>query len=216
MRNAAASFDDDFDLKEPSRKKAPRRAAPGPRKKKGRRRFGFNLDMKQVARYAAIGMSATVALGIMVNALVLQKSRHPAPLFGTSISMVETNTAVTRPAPVKRVAPEVPATTPMPVAKPAEATQAGDNVPSASDDKIALLLQHATMPSDHPDTKTVAGAQRALVKLGFVLKPTGTFGPQTKKALELFEKDRHLPVNGELNRRVLKILAAESGLKIEH
>ena len=71
------------------------------------------------------------------------------------------------------------------------------------------------MAADHTEGKTVIGAQRALTKLGFAVKATGSLGPQTKKAIEAFEKDRGLPVKGELSRRVIKILAAESGVKIE-
>ena len=219
MRNATANFDDDFDVKEPARKKATRRPPPGTKKKKGKRRFRFNVDMKRVARYSAIGMSATVAIGIMVNALVLQKSKHPAPLFGKSIVLGESTVPAPRPAPQPiRVAvedPETPAEAPMPIAKPTIASLSGETDPS-SDDQIGRLLQGGSVPNDKPDSKVVLGAQKALVKLGFVLKTTGTFGPQTKKALEMFEKDRHLPIKGELSHRVLKALTAESGIKIEH
>ncbi len=217
MRNAAASFDDDFDIKPPARKKAERRPASGSRKKKGQRPFYARIDMKRVARYAAIGMSATVALGIIVNALVLQKTRHPAPLFGSSIALGGAPAArpAPKPLPVARQPVVTEIAPPEPAPKPSIAALLDGSAPSHTDE-IARLLQDGGVLTERHDTKTVLAAQKALAKLGFALKPNGSFGPQTKKALEAFEKDRHLPIKGELTHRVLKILAAESGLKIEH
>jgi peptidoglycan hydrolase-like protein with peptidoglycan-binding domain len=53
------------------------------------------------------------------------------------------------------------------------------------------------------------------MKLGFVVKPNGTFGPATKAALESFERDQHLPVKGEMSRKILRQLSAESGVAID-
>lgn len=221
MPNAAATFDDAFDYDEPVRRKAPRRprsaAGKGPQRKKGRR---LAFDMRKVARWTAVGLGTTVALTIMVNALVLQKSRHPAPLFGKAIALGPGPAPVER-APAPRADPvDAPAATPAPAPvvqqrAPVEVTE--DEAPTR-DDPIGRLLQGGPPPAGaaaKPDTKTVMGAQRALAKLGFALKPNGTLGPQTRKAIEAFEKDRHLPVKGELTRRLVKILAAESGVRID-
>jgi hypothetical protein len=221
LRNAAASFDDDFDIREPVRKKAARRPAPGNKKKK--QGFAGKLGLKKLARYAVVGAGVTVCIGIMVNALVLQTARHPAPLFGTSIVIGEPKAPTARPVPKPVAAtqpaavPEPPpsAQTPIPVVKPAASPRIGETKPEASDPIARLLNGGPPQTVDRAPPKTVLGAQRALVRLGFVLKPNGVLGPQTKKALQLFEKDRHLPVSGELTPRLVKILAAESGLKIE-
>lgn len=231
MRNAAASFDDDFGYDAAARKKTPRkpRTPLGKQKTKKGKRFGF--AMHRAARYGAIGMSATVVLGIMINALALQKSRHPAPLFGKAIALggtVAPATSAKKPvtvptsAAVEDAPPGAESTTD--ASAPHAKLRRSAAIPDGSDDKsvavdpIARLLQSSASgiaTGDKPEPKRVLGAQRALVKLGFVLKPNGTFGPATRKAVELFEKDRHLPMKGELTRRLVKILSAESGVKID-
>ncbi len=223
MPNAAATFDDDFGFDRPARKAAPRKARTAPAKKK-RKRPGAGLDMRKVARVSAVAMSAIIALGIMVNALILQKSRHPAPLFGKTVAFAA---APARPAPVesaKAPAPSqaaAPAVAPEPVAPPVPAARPRHAAAekAGGDDAIARLLQGsgATAPSqaDKPDSKTVLGVQKALAKLGFAVKPNGALGPSTRKAIEAFEKDRHLPIKAELSHRLVKIIGAESGVKID-
>ena len=231
MRNAAATFNDDIGYDEP-RRQAPRksRAAsskPKARKTKKGKRFGFN--MVKVARHGAIGISATVAIGIMVNALILQKGHHPAPLFGKAITLTELKPPPSpTPAPIKTtrdvvVAPNAQqaaalAAPPLPVAKPRHATIPAVAEKGASDDAIGKLLRGeppAPAGGEKGETKTILAAQKALAKIGYAVKPNGTMGPATRKAIETFEKDRNLPVKGELSRRVVKILGAESGVKID-
>ena len=55
-------------------------------------------------------------------------------------------------------------------------------------------------------------AQKALLKLGFVLKPDGVFGGTTRQAIERFERDQGMPVKGDLTPRIMRMLAAESGV----
>ncbi len=247
-KSAAATFDDDFGAFEPRRATAPRKPqavrskGQTSRGRKGRKGGGFRLDMAKVARVAAIGMGATLALGIMVNALMMQKSRHPAPLFGQTIALPKE--AAAKQATVSVGAPAKPVPSALPVAQalsqpvPQQASQptsakahhaaaiAGPDKP-AGDDAIARLLNGGgngagektaakgeTKGDATSDGKTVLGIQRALAKLGFAIKPSGTFGPQTRKAIEAFEKDRHLPVHGEVSPRLVKLLSAESGVKL--
>ena len=241
MRNAAANFDDDFGYDEP-RRPAPRkpRAASGKsksRKKKGNR---FGVDMLKVARYTALGTSAAIVLGIVVNALVMQKGHHPAPLFGKAITLSDvgpvekhTSPASTQTArdgadasaalPEQPASPAVlPVVVPMPVAKPRHASQVVADK-AAGDDGIARLLRGEAPAQtvgdknigDKSEPKTVLGAQKALAKLGYALKPNGTLGPATRKAIEAFEKQRNLPVKGDLSRRVVKMLTAETGVTID-
>ena len=221
MPTAVASFDDSFDFDEPARKKAPRKpraTAPKgkvPARKKGKKRRLPSIDMQRVARYGAVGMSGVLAVAIMVNALVLQKGHHPAPLFGKAIALGPSPTPVAKPAPDIRAAADIEllvAPQPVPASRPmAEPANTGGA------DPIGQLIDGKAPPAAAPkvDSKTVVGAQRALAKLGFTLKASGTVGPQTRTAIEAFERDRHLPVNGELTHRLVKVLAAESGLKID-
>ena len=221
MPTAVASFDDSFDFEEPARKKArkPRSAAPksrGPTRKKGKKRRLPSIDMQRATRYGAIGMSGVLAVAIMVNALVLQKGHHPAPLFGKAIALGPSPTPATKPMAESIAAPEpeVPVSAPP---APAPMQRHATEQTGAGGDPIGQLIDGKASPAAAPkvDSKTVAGAQRALAKLGFVLKPSGTVGPQTRKAIEAFERDRHMPVNGELTHRLVRVLAAESGLKID-
>ena len=216
MRNAAAAtFDDDFGFDKPARKAAPRKPRARPGKKK---RSSFRLDMHKVARYAAVGMSATLALGIMVNALMLQKSRHPAPLFGKGVAIAPPPAPVAAPAartpaPAAPPVEQAPAEVPAPAAKPHHAADK-----TSEGDAIARLLQGpggGAPTVDKADSKTVLGVQRALAKLGFAVKPDGTLGLSTRKAIEAFEKDRHLPINGEISHRLVRTIGAESGMKID-
>lgn len=226
MRNAA-TFDDDLGYDAAPRKGAPRKpraASPAGKKKKGARRPRF--DMHRVARYAAIVMAATMALGIMVNALVLQKGHHPAPLFGKAQATPAASQVAATPAPPVRAAQVVAPAEVAPVAAAAKARKTTvanrDADTPAGDDAIGRLLAGGSAPgraggkSDGKgEGKTVTGVQRALSKLGFKVPTTGSAGPATKKAIEAFEKDRHMPIKGEVDRHLVKVLAAESGIKID-
>jgi hypothetical protein len=61
----------------------------------------------------------------------------------------------------------------------------------------------------------VAAAQRALVKLGFVLEANGVAGETTRKAIERYERDRGLPARGTLSPDLVRRLGDESGIAIE-
>ena len=223
MRNAA-TFDDDLGYDAAPRKGAPRKpraASAAGKKKKGARRPRF--DMHRVARFAAIAMAATMAIGIMVKALVLQKGPPPAPLFGKAPTPAVTQAAApllpVRAAQVDNF-PEVAPAPPVTKAHKAVVASREVDVP-AGDDAIGRLLSSgatskaAAKTDARGDGKTVMGVQRALNKLGFKVPSTGAAGPATKKAIEAFEKDHHMPVKGEINHRLAKVLAAESGIKID-
>ena len=223
MRNAAA-FDDDLAYASPRRKSGPRKpsASTAGKTKKSVKRPRF--DMHRVARFAAIGMAATMALGIMVNALVLQKGHHPAPLFAKAPAPAAPQAAAPLP-PVRTAQAAAPAdvalVTPSKAHKVAVASRDADA--SDADDAIGRLLASGSVPNAKVtgksdvkiDGKTVMGVQRALTKLGFKVPATGSAGLATKKAIEAFEKDRHLPVKGEVNHRLVKMLSAESGIKLD-
>jgi peptidoglycan hydrolase-like protein with peptidoglycan-binding domain len=70
-------------------------------------------------------------------------------------------------------------------------------------DPIAELLE--------PANRTMA-VQRALAEFGYgQIKPTGTVGPETKAAIEKFERERKLPVTGQVSERLTRELAAMKG-----
>lgn len=89
-------------------------------------------------------------------------------------------------------------------AKPASAAQTPNPPPS---DAIAKLIA----PS-----KRVTAVQRALADFGYgQLKPTGVFDPDTRAAIEKFERDRRLPIDGQMSDRLVRELAAMTGRPLE-
>jgi len=65
-------------------------------------------------------------------------------------------------------------------------------------------------------SKRVAAVQRALADFGYgQIKPTGVFDPDTRAAIEKFERDRRLPVTGQITDRFVRELAAMTGRPLE-
>lgn len=78
---------------------------------------------------------------------------------------------------------------------------------SVAADPIAKLIA----PS-----KRVTAVQRALADFGYgQIKPTGVFDPDTRAAIEKFERDRRLPVTGQITDRLVRELAAMTGRPLE-
>jgi peptidoglycan hydrolase-like protein with peptidoglycan-binding domain len=62
----------------------------------------------------------------------------------------------------------------------------------------------------------VLAVQRALAEFGYgQIKPTGTVNAETKAAIEKFERERKLPVTGQVSDRVTRELAAITGRPLE-
>lgn len=65
-------------------------------------------------------------------------------------------------------------------------------------------------------SRRVAAVQRALTEYGYgQLKPTGTVGADTQAAIQKFERDRKIPVTGQMSERLVKELAAVIGHPVE-
>jgi peptidoglycan hydrolase-like protein with peptidoglycan-binding domain len=65
-------------------------------------------------------------------------------------------------------------------------------------------------------SKRVLAIQRALSDFGYgQIKPTGQYDPETKAAIEKFERDHRLPVTGQISDRVVRELAAMTGRLLE-
>jgi len=64
--------------------------------------------------------------------------------------------------------------------------------------------------------RRVAAVQRALTQYGYgQLKPTGAVGSDTQAAITKFERDRKLPVTGQMSDRLVKELTAMIGHPID-
>ena len=58
--------------------------------------------------------------------------------------------------------------------------------------------------------------QRALAEAGYgQIKPTGGYNPETRAAIEKFERERKLPITGQASDRVVRELAAMTGRPLE-
>lgn len=227
MREALARIDNDYVLSEPRRKGAKRTGV-----------FGFLRRPKQAAaftvkhaRFFLAAIFSGLLAVVLLNALVWQKSRHPAPLFAHLIPIDSDAAPKAVEARNEATAPAAPA--PMPMARPsapqaaapeqtlnaphgrdpmAEAAELQAQKPAAAHDPIAQLLRSAP-PAE--SSKSILAAQRALMKLGYVVKPDGAAGPAFRQALEQFERDHSLPVHGTLSSKVMRELSSQSGIAVE-
>ena len=67
-----------------------------------------------------------------------------------------------------------------------------------------------------PAARRVAAVQRALTEYGYgQLKPTGSVGPDTQAAISKFERERRMPVTGQVSDRLVRELAAMIGHPID-
>jgi peptidoglycan hydrolase-like protein with peptidoglycan-binding domain len=64
--------------------------------------------------------------------------------------------------------------------------------------------------------RRVAAVQRALTEFGYgQLKPTGTVGSDTQAAIQKFERERKIPVTGQVSDRLVRELATVIGRPVE-
>ena len=167
-------------------------------------------------------VGAGLVTGIILNAVMFQTARHPAPLFGPVASVAKQAPPpmpAPRPASIAAApAPQAPAPTPRvePVAQQARmAEPAAAPAPvSSKKDPIGALIKNEGIAEAPAPTARVAAVQKALIKSGFVLRADGVMGASTRQALERFEQERKLPVTGDLSPRTLRELAAQSGVAI--
>ncbi len=139
---------------------------------------------------------ASFAVGaVVVNALFLQSGPHPAPIFANRAP------ASAGSAPAMML--------PRPRPSGIKANLSMPNMPSmpAAPDPIAELLAPA---------QRVIALQRALADYGYgQIRPTGSYDPATRSAIEEFERSRKLPVTGRISNRVTRELAAMTGRPLE-
>jgi peptidoglycan hydrolase-like protein with peptidoglycan-binding domain len=65
-------------------------------------------------------------------------------------------------------------------------------------------------------SKRILAIQRALSEFGYgQIKPTGAHDPETRAAIEKFERDHKLPVTGQISDRFVRELAGMTGRPLE-
>jgi hypothetical protein len=171
---------------------------------------------------AVAGIVASAAVvAILVNALMLQAGRHPSPMFETTVA----SPIAVAPAPAPRAMPAAPAsetTGLLPRPRPAEARAADSG---KADDPMGALVRTTSQSGAgtvHTDatpaangSARVAAVQRALTDYGYgQLKATGTIGADTQAAIQRFERERKLPITGQMSDRLVKELGLATGKPI--
>jgi hypothetical protein len=123
------------------------------------------------------------------------------PVDGKSDKPVESRAAAADP-----MAGLVKSTT-QPPANSAAVARPPAPIPNASRDPLGDLIVNS---------RRVAAVQRALTEYGYgQLKPTGTVGSDTQAAIQRFERERKLPVTGQVSDRMVRELATVTGRPIE-
>jgi hypothetical protein len=187
-------------------------------------------------------LAAAAVCAIVANALFLQAGRHPSPMFGSVVTLPAPQAAVAsplpRPRPVELAARPVEADAPEP--KPVE-VRAVDSKPvdsrssdARNGDAMTSLVVKSTNPpaattasvtrppapipvtAQSAGARRVAAVQRTLTQYGYgQLKPTGAVGSDTQAAISKFERERKLPVTGQMSDRLVKELTAMVGHPID-
>jgi hypothetical protein len=229
LPEALARSQNDFVVASPRRR--PARAARGKAKPSILSTLVPRIVSAHPGRTVACAAFAAVLTGIVLNATLFQRGRHPAPLFTTAATVtpkvpavpvptprpvnMASSEAVTPPAAMPSSPPAAPSTTalvpPVPVPRAAPPRPQAEPVKR---DQIAALLKGGGEDASSEPSPRVAAAQRALVKVGYVLRSDGVMGATTRNAIEKFERERGLPVTGELGPRTLRELSAQSGSPI--
>jgi hypothetical protein len=189
------------------------------------------------------GLVAFAAVSaIITNALFLQAGHHPSPMFGNVVVMPAAELPLPRPRPVEvmtRPAELLPLDQKNSEQKILEPKVAEPKAaePKAAEpkaaDPLANLLKAtgappaaassiprppAPIPSAGPTvgSRRVAAVQRTLTEYGYgQLKPTGTIGSDTQAAIQKFERERRMPVTGQMSDRLVHELAAMIGHPID-
>ena len=169
---------------------------------------------------------------IITNALFLQAGRHPSPMFGSLVALPVTGSvasplprprpvdAITRsaepsPADPKPAEPKAADTlanlvksTSAPAVTPSNTARPPASIPASSHNEMAA--------SSVASPRRVAAVQRALTEYGYgQLKPTGTVGSDTQAAIQKFERERKIPVTGQVSDRLVRELATVIGRPVE-
>jgi hypothetical protein len=171
---------------------------------------------------------------IVANAVFMQAGHHPSPMFGTpaavplaaanplprprppeatlrpaDVKLAEARPVEARPAEVKPAAPVsvVPKTNAAPAASATPARPPAPIPVSSRSDPVGDLIVAS---------RRVAAVQRALTEYGYgQLKPTGTAGSDTQAAIQKFERDRKLPITGQMSDRLVRELSTATGRAID-
>jgi hypothetical protein len=190
----AIAIDDD--------RKRPRRG-----KRKEERGLLLRLFLRNPRDMIAGGAAVIAVIAIIVNALFLQAGRHPSPMFGSTVTLLPKS------APPKVAAVATETANPLPRPRPSEADEPLVEQPK-SDDLVGHLVRATSLPPG--SSSRVAAVQRALTEYGYgQLKVTGTIGADTQAAIQHFERERKMPITGQMSDRLVRELGLATGKPIQ-
>ncbi len=202
-----------------------------PRRRRGAKAVALDTDVERnfamrillhSPKDTIAGLLAFAAVSaIVANALFLQAGRHPSPMFGASVAGAVG--PLPRPRPVEAAATIDPKPAEPKAADPLASLVKSTNAPATAPATIARPPVPVPAPprSETPANpaaaaRRVAAVQRALTEYGYgQLKPTGTVGTDTQAAIQKFERERKIPVTGQVSDRLVRELTVVIGRPIE-
>jgi hypothetical protein len=184
--------------------------------------------MSRPARTIAGAALAAVMTGIIVNALLLQRSHRVAAVAPIAAPAAAAKSAAPAPAP-EALSPSLapaqaggasaevlpaPASV-LPPARPADLTaliEATAALPRGAD-PIRELIRGDAGGKDNEARRLTIAAQSALIKLGFAVKADGVDGASTRQAIQQFERAHGTSSQGEITPKIVKQLAAAAAAR---
>ena len=162
-------------------------------------RFGNRARALPAQVYLGAALSALL-VGIGVNALMLQRERHPAPLFVPARPHASQASA---PLPAPEDASHAASTSTLAPMPALTRTIANGDAPSRAPDQIGDLLRDQNLGEG---SRLILAAQGALQRIGYAVKIDGAEGAATQQALRDFERAHGLPLTTEVTPRLVKQL----------
>ena len=188
-------------------------------------------------------LALTAVSAIIANALFLQHGPHPAPMFGSVVQIppvgpAASNPLLPRPRPAEADASEptlvepranelrpperkaVDVRTADPLGNLVKSTTTG-SLSSSTSAPPPAASSVVRLPAPIPavqitGSRRIAAVQRVLTEYGYgQLRATGTIGADTQAAIQRFERDRRLPVTGQVSERLVHELSAMIGHPID-
>lgn len=189
-------------------------------------------------------LAFTAAGAIIANALFLQHGPHPAPMFGSVVHIPPAGSSgisLLLPRPRPHEADASPAEPRLAETKPSELRLSDIRaVEPKSGDALGNLVKATTVsppsssvvatapsanvprppapvpPVQVTGSRRVAAVQRVLTEYGYgQLRATGTIGADTQAAIQKFERERKLPVTGQVSDRLVRELAVMIGHPVD-
>jgi hypothetical protein len=190
------------------------------------RGFVMRVLLRSPKDVVAGALAFAAISAIIANALFLQAGHHPAPMFGSVVAVPAAAPALASPLPRPRPNDAV--------MKPADTLSEPKPVESKAADPMANLVKATTAApvapfaitrppapipatsNSGPGSRKVAAVQRTLTEYGYgQLKATGTVGADTQAAIQKFERERKIPVTGQMSDRLVRELTAMTGKPVD-